>query len=769
MAPRSFDPLGFLGRYWFPTALVLLLLLAVPGIVLFILNLCGLEPDVNQWLEENFQLSYSIPIPWWAGLILILVPLLILLLYFLKLKRKPLQVPSTFLWKKSIEDLHVNSLLQWLRQNVLLLLQLLTVLVLIYAIMAFRFHGRTGQARHYVIMIDNSASMSAEDVSPSRLEKAKELALKEIDAADDEDFGMVIVFNSSAQTLQSRTSNKDLLRRAVEGIQPTQRPSQGNDQSSSGFQDALSLADSLANPTRSPLDEAVRPPGQAPGTGLTYVQVEPTPTDVHLFSDGRFPDVRDFSVGKLNLVWHSVGVVEPDKQDNVGIVTMNASRDENDPTRLHVFIVVMNCRTTPVSARVQIEVQTPGDRAFYEKTLTIPAASRGRQPPEPPGAAASGPPPPSEANVSFELKDLDESADIVVHARLMDVRDRFPLDDEAWLVLGVVRKARILIVSKGNEILDKFFSDVLLRDLAVITRIKPDALDSDKDYRDPARNGDFDLVIFDRCRPKKEDDLPRGNTFFIGQPPPGWKRPGVPEDEGKPVEIVMNPPVKGPMKGHVLMRFLVALYEIGIGEAFRMKELPPRTPFVLESELETPLLLTLNRGASTDLVMTFPLLTDKDEWNTNWPLKPSFPLFLRNVLYQLGNVIDALAEDTIQPGAVKIIRPDVSVPQIRVRGPSGHRSDLERGARPDFTFGATDQVGVYSIIWGNQVQRRFAVNLLDKDESNLAPRASFRLGSAEVKRGQAHSHPRQLWKWIILTALLLLLLEWYIYNRRVYI
>src|SRR4051794_34626797 len=134
MARTSPLTLG-LARAWFPAALIVLLLLAIPGLVLFVLNLLGMESAVNPWLQDHWRISYHIPIPWWGGLILLLVPLLILLLYFLKLKRKPLQVPSTFLWKKSIEDLHVNSLFQWLRENVLLLLQILTVLVLLYALM----------------------------------------------------------------------------------------------------------------------------------------------------------------------------------------------------------------------------------------------------------------------------------------------------------------------------------------------------------------------------------------------------------------------------------------------------------------------------------------------------------------------------------------------------------------------------------------------------------------------------------------------------------
>src|SRR5262249_8628781 len=100
----------FLSRVWFPLALLALVVLGLPGLYLFGAHLLGKESEVNKGLEEKYNLGYHIPIPWLAAMLLFLVPFLLVLLYFLKLKRKPLQVPSTFLWKKSIEDLHVNSL-----------------------------------------------------------------------------------------------------------------------------------------------------------------------------------------------------------------------------------------------------------------------------------------------------------------------------------------------------------------------------------------------------------------------------------------------------------------------------------------------------------------------------------------------------------------------------------------------------------------------------------------------------------------------------------
>jgi hypothetical protein len=255
------------------------------------------------------------------------------------------------------------------------------------------------------------------------------------------------------------------------------------------------------------------------------------------------------------------------------------------------------------------------------------------------------------------------------------------------------------------------------------------------------------------------------NTFFIDAVPPPWKR--------EQLSRLESPQIKGWMSRHPLLRYLTGLTDIGLTEAFHFDlkdpRVPPRTPRLIESGRDAALLFTLDRQSFTDLVMAFPLINERGEWTTNWPLQPRFPLFLRNVLYTLGNVSDSTGEDNVQPGDVKLLRPDLAVKQIEVVDPSNRTEDLKRGTRPVFTYGRTEQVGVYQVKWDGRVQRNFAVNLLDTNESDTAPRRLVRIGHDRITAEDFATQPRDLWKWVVLVALLLLLLEWYIYNRRVYV
>ncbi|MGL6076310.1 MAG: vWA domain-containing protein [Fimbriiglobus sp.] len=750
-------------RTLFPIGVVLLILLAIPGVVVFAADLFGYNAEINGFLESQFQISHRLALGLPAAFAMFCIPPLIVLLYFLRLKRKPLEVPSTFLWKKSVEDLHVNRLMQWIRKNILLLLQVFAALVMIYGVLGPRLHGAILGGKHFILIIDNSASMSATDVPDGRLAWAKAEAIKEIDAATDQDSGMVISFSDTAEIRQSYTTNRAELKAAVNAITTTQRPTK--------IDEALSLAASLANPLRSTENEAAAPANPEPGKERTYVAPEGMQADVHLYSDGKFPPVPEFALANLNLTYHVPPAPEdpgnPGTSDNVGIVRFDAERDSEDPTKVYARAILRNYRNKETDPKPRLEVLQGGNKliASYDDDESRLAKKRK------PLAAKSEKP-----DLVFTIPDVPENADYVLRLKLESANDSFPLDDEAWVVLGVIRKARVLIIGPENRPLRFFFDSKETKKIAETAYLDAKVLTSQDptDYLNPSREGKYDLIVFDRCAPDSEDKMPKSNTLFIGQVPPPWSLgvKGAPK-AANVAEPVQGPSVRGWNSRHPVMRNLQALDEIDLGMAYKLPELPARTQRLIEGTENLVLLAAMNRLAYTDLVMAFPIMTTDDKWNTNWPLKLSFPLFWRNVVMSLGNVRDAGTEDAIKPGQTKIIRIG-SVPELQLKRPLGESMTIARGTRADFLLTQTDLLGQYSVRWtdlagkGEQT-RRFAVNLYDPLESDLSVLKEIKIGNATIQADSPRKQPRDLWKWPVLVGLLALVVEWWVYNRRVQI
>lgn len=754
---------------WFPILLGLLLVLVLPAAVLLLLALAGYEGTVNAWLWTNFGIKYQTYLPAWAALVLLLLPVLVVLLYFLKMKRKPLEVPSTFLWRKSIEDLQVNSLFQWLRNNVLLLLQLLIILVLIYTALSLQSRASVTAGRHFILLIDNSASMNTTDVPEgdghiARLRQAQTEALAIIDAHREGDVGMVIEFNSESRPRQDYTSDRNLLRAAVLRIKPTNRTTR--------IDDALALADSLANPRKSTENQAVTPLGVDPAQARQYVQpAEGIKADVHIFSDGGFVEESAFAAGNLGLLYHQIGTRGPEAVDNVGIVDCNAARAPGSNV-LRVFVRVQNFRTSPLTCKLEVELHPEGGGDFLLRERELTFKGRVVKPADPKKGEA-GEDTPGEAVASLELE-LDPTVPARLHARLKHGVDHFPPDDEAHLAINPVRKGRVLIVTAGNPLLSYFFDNEATRKVARVDYLKPADLKTEA-YLTPARNGSFDLVIFDRCAPAKADGtpdenlMPLANTFFIGDVPPPWKRGDLEDFKGT---------IRNPTSPHELMQGLTELDEIPFTGAFRFElnpklnpDVPPRTARLLECENDTAVLFLLERRAFRDLVLTFPIVSVGPDgtlkWYTLWPIRPKFPLFLRNVLLQLGNVREEPAEDTVRPGQVVQVRPDAAVADVEVWAPGANEGvPLERAAGGDFAFKDTEEPGVYRARWDGG-GRAFAVNLLDEAESNTQPRDVVQIGEQQLLAEGKVGRPVELWKWAALAALALLLIEWAFYHRRI--
>ena len=147
-----------------------------------------------------------------------------MLLYFLKLKRTPLEVPSTL----SVAQVDRRPA----RQQHLAAAAHKPAAALAAPARAAG-DGRSGAARagaaatwtadRYIFLIDNSASMQARDVAPSRLEEAKRRA-GELDRRDGvRRRGHDRQFSDSARVEQVFTDNRRELERQLAAIRPTER------------------------------------------------------------------------------------------------------------------------------------------------------------------------------------------------------------------------------------------------------------------------------------------------------------------------------------------------------------------------------------------------------------------------------------------------------------------------------------------------------------------------------------------------------------------
>jgi hypothetical protein len=143
------------------------------------------------------------------------------------------------------------------------------------------------------------------------------------------------------------------------------------------------------------------------------------------------------------------------------------------------------------------------------------------------------------------------------------------------------------------------------------------------------------------------------------------------------------------------------------------------------------------------------------------PLKVEFPILLANAMSWLAGRDSPATERAVRAGQPATI--NSSAPSASVTTPAG---DTREVASRDgsVVFADTMRVGTYEVKNG----ATFAASLLSEAESNTAPRDSIksRAGDASGQLETFHSE-REAWRWIVLFALGVLMIEWWIYHRRI--
>jgi hypothetical protein len=709
-------------------------------------------------------MSFTNLLTWWQWAIVAAVPPAILALYFLKLKRRPIEVPSTYLWHKSIEDLHVNSLLQKLKNNILLFLQLLVMALAILALARPSWQGTELAGERFIFLIDNSASMGASDDAPNRLDVAKKQVVSMIDTLPNGAAAMILSFADSARVEQSWTVNRAELLRRLAQIQLTER--------STDLREALEVAAGLANPNKT---------SDAKTVNLEERVAQALPATIYIFSDGRSTPPKDFALGNLSPVYVPMGIIDP-APANVGILSFATRRNEETKNQLQAFGRVANFGAEKVSFDIALYADG-GTQPIDAKQVNLDPFDREKNQP---GAVS----------VAFDLTDF-ESGILEMRA---EIKDALASDNRAWATVNPPQPARVLVIAGENKPLDEALSTERAKQLADVTWKDPEYLKT-PEYKKLAESGGYHLIIYDGLAP---DTMPQANTFLMGAIPTNPPAPATaeagktdpakeapPEKEKTETKAGEEPPTLavrgwscGPVdkyptvldidRNHPLMN-LVEMSDIAIGDTLTSVSFPQGGSVLIDAHRAFgPLLSIAPREGYQDAVLAFRLVKEGKPNNTDWWVKPSFPVFMLNVLTFLGGGADSLTTGNVRPGATVPLRGQAASQKITIQrtlpAPADEPKPVERSNRNTYDFADTDRQGVYEVQWGgDRAPQHFAVNLFDSDESDILTRKELTIGSGEAVEGSAAREVarKETWKTLLLIGLAVLLVEWYLYNRRV--
>ena len=400
------------------------------------------------------------PIFW----LLAFIPALVAL-YFLKLRRTDVVVSSTLLWRRALEDLHVNAPFQKLRRNLLLLLQLLALAALVFSVWRPRVTGEAALGRRAILLVDVSASMGArEPGGETRLEKARRGALEIVRGMAAGDRIALLAFASRTTTIEPFTDDGALLESRLNALAPTAMRSD--------LRQALLVAHSL---------------------------VEAMPdAEVHVVGDGTYEGLEtlpaEVKLRKLRLLGDATPL------ENAAITEIDVRRTFEGESRTEVFALVENLGKAP--ARLTASLEVNGELRDARALDLEPDASRSV-------VFDLGPAPSGIASVSI------------------DAKDALALDDEAWVRIDPPRKPKVILVGPRNPWLELALGassglEHRLVPLAEVEKLVAEARPGTMEQSLGA-----DVIIFDRTAPAGPPPLPSIYIGCLPPLPPSVEAPRV--------------------------------------------------------------------------------------------------------------------------------------------------------------------------------------------------------------------------------------------------
>lgn len=323
------------------------------------------------------------------------------------------------------------------------------------------------------------------------------------------------------------------------------------------------------------------------------------------------------------------------------------------------------------------------------------------------------------------------------------IPDHLALDNTAWALSSAVAERQALLMTSGN-----IFLEQVLRSLPSVAAFKGD-------INRPLPANPYDLYIFDSWLPA-DGRLPDGDLLIINPPnSTALFAVGPESDQTSAVTVRRDDP---------RTRF-VDFSAVNILRFRVISGTPWATELIRASG--GPLLLAGEVDGRQVAILTFAV------HNSDLPLQITWPILMSNLLEWFTPRAILTGTPSLQVGQSLAFRPPFEATAARFTLPDGTRRDIPI-ERETVVFADTGAPGVYRVDLLNGAEtlqsETFVVNLFSPSESDIAPRQSIRL-SGEVISAAARDEvgQQEFWPWAALLALLILLIEWIVYWRRMHV
>jgi hypothetical protein len=424
--------------------------------------------------------------------------------------------------------------------------------------------------------------------------------------------------------------------------------------------------------------------------------------EIHLFSDGAVPELSEFENKALPLIYHRVG----NSVNNLGIVALDVRANPEDASQRAIYTSVANFATNKLSSELELLL---GDRLLETRALTV-------------GPGETSP------QVFFAV----QTNDSVFTVRLT-VQDQLAADNQASIVSLMPKPIKVMLVSRGNRLLEKALRAVANVELAVAA-----------DSTDAA--SEFDFVVIDDVTPTV---WPKVNLLAIHVMQTNWF---------DRVAAVEAPPIVDWKASHPLLRY-AGFDNVQVVQSFAAKA--PSWAVSLVEAPEAPLMLAGELGRQRIIWIGFDLL------ESNWPLRVSFPIFIANAVEWLNPANIKSSQLLVKAGdafRLALTQPEKGA-QVTLPGGTTESLPIEPSAS-EFVFGNTYKQGTYRLHIGTN-ETTFCVDLLDAAETNIKPHDELSLGKyTKVVATTLQRTNMEIWRTIALIGLLVLMIEWWYYHRR---